>query len=192
MDNQSDPVLDVKEEQFTLTNGSMTGCDRRFKVLPMAPDLVFSMVFNCLSGRDKECFSEVNTLVLLGLPVDVRIEGISYNPSWNVILLRLHSSAWPIIESNDVPILNWGTDIELKAKKMLLQPYTSFDLLEMVNETRSKMGMEHISFNHSDRPVWLKDILVMQNDTPPEPRIMVNNSSQDINDAVYGEVNNNG
>ncbi len=181
-------ILETNEDSgFTLTNAAMSGMDRRFKVLPMVPGMLFSLVFNCLAGRDKEMFTKISALTIEGLPADVRIEGVAYDPQYSMILLRLHSSIWPVVESNDIPILKWDKDIKVASRDMLLQPYTSIDLLEIVNEARSKLGMEHLSFQWSERPIWLRDLLLLQGDTPGNDVMQVNMSSTD-GEQVVGEV----
>lgn len=182
-------VIETDEDkQFTLTNSEMMGCSRRFKILPMPPDMLFTMRFNCLAGRDKETFHKIMALVIEGIPTDVRIEGIAYDPKYKVILLRLHSSIWSVIESSDIPILKWGSDVLLTTKNLLLQPYTSNDLLEMMNEARSKLGLDHLSFNWSERPIWLRDLLLLEGDTPKDKDTVQFNMPSPNAQEVVGEV----
>ncbi len=180
-----------ESQQFTLTNSQMVGKaqgDRRFKVLPMSPELLFSLVFNCLAGRDQEMFHRISALVIEGIPEDVRIEGVAYDPKYGMMLLRLYSSIWPVVETNDIPILKWNVDVKVITKNMLLQPYTSIDLLEMMNEARSRIGLDHLSFNWSDRPIWLRDVLLLDGDTPKDGMVLNMPVLGSESEQVAGEV----
>lgn len=153
---------DAPVTDFTLRDGDFSG-EHRYRVLSMKPELLFCLRFNCLSARDRDCFNEVRTLAVEGLPEDVRIESLAYVPRTGDVLLRLWSSKWPLV-TGDPPLLRWGHDVLFAERRMFLLPYTACDLLSLVNEARSRQGLEHVDLAAAEAPVRLRDLLVLDED----------------------------